>query len=224
MTMQTEASEAVVPRPKRVRRTGPYKAADARRQAILEAAIQHFAQWGYFNSSIPKIAAHVGMTKAGLIHHFGSKEALLSAVLELREQRALRTFFSEDTADDPVRYFRQVAAQAAFNESEPGLTQMFSVLAAESSNPEHPAHDYFQQRYARIVDGSSHVLARMVSAGTLLPGTDVRQVASEILAVVDGFTVQWALAGPPFSLHDRVHNYLDRLARSLTPGSRGLTE
>ena len=85
--MTTHITEGVTPlqRPKRVRRTGPYKAADARRQAILDTAIEHFAQWGYFNSSIPKIAADVGMTKAGLIHHFGSKEALLSAVLEVRE-------------------------------------------------------------------------------------------------------------------------------------------
>ncbi|MDF9277932.1 TetR/AcrR family transcriptional regulator [Arthrobacter sp. EH-1B-1] len=224
MTMQTEDSQTTAPRPKRVRRTGPYKAGDARREAILEAAIEHFSQWGYFNSSMPKIAAEVGLTKAGLIHHFGSKEALLSAVLELRDQRAVSAFFAEDFRNDPLRYFRQVAAQAAFNESQPGLTQMFTILAAESSNEEHPAHEFFRQRYANIIEHTSALLDKMVAAGTLLPGTDVRQVASEMLAVVDGFTIQWALAKPPISLHDTIRNYLDRLAKSITTNGRGLDD
>lgn len=223
MTMQIEADSQPETQPKRARRKGPYKAADGRRQAILDAAIEHFAQWGYFNSSIPKIAAAVGMTKAGLIHHFGSKEALLSAVLELREQRSLRIFYSADTHNDPLEYFRQIAAQAAYNERENALTQMFCVLAAEASNEKHPAHEYFRDRYENIVRGSSEILAGMVEAGTIRPDTDVRQVASEILAVVDGFTVQWALAGPPVSLADRVTSYLDRLAKSVTPDGRGIS-
>lgn len=222
--MQSEAGRPSVERSKRVRRTGPYKAADARRQAILETAIEHFAQWGYFNSSMPKIAADVGLTKAGLIHHFNSKEELLSAVLELRDQRAIRSFFAEDFHNDPVRYFGQVAAQAAFNESQPGLTQMFTVLAAESSNKEHPAHQYFQQRYASIVEAACGILTPMVAAGTLRQDTDVRQVAAEILAVVDGFTIQWALDKTATSLHRTVLNYLDRLSKSVTPDGRGLND
>ncbi len=107
-----------------------------------------------------------GLTKAGLMHHFSSKEELLSAVLELRDQRAFRAFYAEDFDNDPVRYLRQVAAQTAFNESQPGLTQMFSVLAAESSNEEHPAHEYFQRRYKSIVDASSGFMAPMIVAGT----------------------------------------------------------
>ncbi|WP_024820775.1 TetR/AcrR family transcriptional regulator [Arthrobacter sp. 31Y] len=222
--MHTEVSQKSAERPKRVRRTGPYKAADARRQTILETAIEHFAQWGYFNSSMPKIAADVGLTKAGLMHHFGSKEELLSAVLELRDQRAISAFFAEDFQNDPVRYFGQVAAQAAFNESQPGLTQMFTVLAAESSNEEHPAHQYFQQRYESIVEAASGILTPMIAAGTLRQGTDVRQVAAEILAVVDGFTIQWALDKTNTSLHSTVFNYVDRLSRSVTTDGRGLAD
>ena len=222
MTMHTEVSQKSTERPKRVRRTGPYKAADARRQAILESAIEHFAQWGYFNSSMPKIAADVGLTKAGLMHHFSSKEELLSAVLELRDQRAFSAFYAEDFDNDPVRYLRQVAAQTAFNESQPGLTQMFSVLAAESSNEEHPAHEYFQRRYKSIIEAASGILAPMIAAGALREGTDVRQVAAEILAVVDGFTIQWAFDKANTSLHSTVFNYLDRLSRSVTTDGRGL--
>lgn len=225
MTMQTEESPSTRKSSPRVRRTGPYKAADARREAILEAAIQHFALWGYFNSSVPKIAADVGVTKAGLTHHFASKEVLLSAVLELREQRAVKAFYAEvHDSQDPVRYFEQIAAQAAFNESQSGLTQMFSVLAAEASNPEHPAHEYFTQRYERVAEAIAEILAKMVAAGTLLQGTPTGQVAREILAVIDGYTVQWALASSTVSLYDNIRRYLDRLLRTITPRGDGLPD
>lgn len=224
MMMQAEHSAAAQPtRPKRIRRsTGPYKAADARREAILDAAIEHFAAWGFFNSSVPKIAAQVGLTKTGLLHHFGSKEGLLQAVLELREQRGTEAFFDLDQILDPIDYFQRIVAQAAFNETQPGLTHMFSILAAEASNPEHPAHDYFEQRYRRIIGASASLLRSAVSAGSLRPDADPEQLASEIIGVLDGFVVQWALARPQFSLHARVHSYLDRLARSITSDARGL--
>lgn len=223
--MHAERSGETQPsRPKRVRRsTGPYKAADATREAILDTAIEHFAAWGFFNSSVPKIAAEVGLTKTGLLHHFGSKEGLLEAVLELREQRGTQAFFDLDQIVDPIDYFEQIAAQAAFNETQPGLTQMFSILAAEAANPEHPAHDYFEQRYRRIIDASAGILHTAVSAGSLRPDVDPEQLASEIIGVLDGFVVQWGLARPQFSLHARVRSYLDRLARSITSDARGLS-
>ncbi|WP_406482751.1 TetR/AcrR family transcriptional regulator [Streptomyces sp. NBC_01615] len=45
---------------------------------IVETAVTHFAQWGCLNSSMPKIAADVGISQAGLLHHFGSKQKLLN--------------------------------------------------------------------------------------------------------------------------------------------------
>lgn len=211
-------------RPKRKRRsTGPYKAADGRREAILDAAIEHFAKWGYFNSSIPKIAGDVGITKTGLLHHFSNKEVLLTAVLELRDERALENFFQGQLVVEPLEFFAHLAEQAKFNETQPGLTQMFSTLAAESSNPDNPAHAYFTRRYKRIIRGFSDMLDRAVADGTVKPDTDVDQVASEMLAMLDGFAIQWAFEPDTFSLHDHVFSYLDRLARSITPDARGLT-
>ena len=201
--------------PRRTRRTGPYKAADGRRQAILEAAVEHFATWGFFNASVPKIAADVGLTKAGLLHHFGSKEQLLAAVLETRDQQAIDTFFTEGATPDVPTYLGQVAALSRFNENQPGLTQLFSVLSVEASNPAHPAHLYFRQRYARVVGASADVFARAAAAGDLRPGFDPDHLASELIAVLDGLAVQWALSESAFSLSERVAEYLNRLSGSI---------
>ncbi len=51
------------------------------RQAILDAALECFAERGFHGVSVREIARAVGVRESGLYHHFGSKEALFDAVL-----------------------------------------------------------------------------------------------------------------------------------------------
>ncbi|MGY2084052.1 TetR/AcrR family transcriptional regulator [Blastococcus sp. SYSU DS0539] len=48
---------------------------------ILDRAAALFARRGFAKTSLQDIAAAVGLSKAGLLHHFPSKEALYDAVL-----------------------------------------------------------------------------------------------------------------------------------------------
>jgi AcrR family transcriptional regulator len=52
-----------------------------RRAAILRVAGALFRQRGYAAVSLAEVAAGVGVTKATVLHHFGSKEALYAAVM-----------------------------------------------------------------------------------------------------------------------------------------------
>ena len=54
----------------------------ARREQILDRAIEVFARRGSARTSLRAIAREVGVTHAALSHHFGSLEALLVAVCE----------------------------------------------------------------------------------------------------------------------------------------------
>lgn len=60
---------------------------DDRRLAILDEAIQIIGEQGYRGSSINDLAKRCGLTTAGLLHHFGSKDGLLIALLEERDRR-----------------------------------------------------------------------------------------------------------------------------------------
>ena len=51
------------------------------RQAILDAALELFAQKGYFGTSLRDIAAAVGVRESALYNYFRSKEALFSALI-----------------------------------------------------------------------------------------------------------------------------------------------
>src|SRR5665213_1276231 len=68
-----------------------------RRAAIVAAAIDVFAQHGFRASSLAEVAARVDLTPAGILYHFGSKEALLLEVITERDRRA-----SQELVDLPI--------------------------------------------------------------------------------------------------------------------------
>src|SRR5438093_9467082 len=54
---------------------------DSRRAAMCRAAAQTFRTRGFDATSVSDIARALGLTKAGLYHHFESKEALLFEIM-----------------------------------------------------------------------------------------------------------------------------------------------
>ncbi|WP_079178950.1 TetR/AcrR family transcriptional regulator [Streptomyces humi] len=210
-------------RPKRRRRsTGTYAAADARRAAILEAATSNFARAGYLNSSLAKIAADAGTSATVVVHHFGSKEKLLMAVLEAREERNYVKVHEGVSQDDIREQLRAVLALAAHNLTEPGLIELFAKLSVEAMDPGHPAHVFFTVRNEGAARALAAGLRGALAAGRLKPETDPDQVAREILAVSDGLQVQWAISGGRLDFLADYRAYLDRLTRALTTDGHGL--
>lgn len=215
----------------RHRPSGQYAAADSRRAAIIDAALALFAKAGYLNSSLAKIAEEAGTSATVITHHFGSKQRLLMAVLEAREEHTVRTFGRLDPGpgsgsggDDVRALFREVLALAAYNLTQPGLIQLYTRLSAEAGDPSHPAHTYFAERYERVAHSLASALQRAVEAGQLKPGADPEGIAREILAVSDGLQVQWAIAEGRLDFVGLYRAHLDRLTRALTADGKGLGE
>ena len=57
------------------------KPSKKKHEAILEAAIDLFAEHGYAATSVDAIAAEAGVAKQTVYHHFGNKNALLEAAI-----------------------------------------------------------------------------------------------------------------------------------------------
>ena len=66
---------------------------EARRQAILDAAVELFARRGYRGTGVAALGKRVGMTATGLLYYFGSKERLLTEALTYSEDRFYLTTF-----------------------------------------------------------------------------------------------------------------------------------
>ncbi|MET9597389.1 TetR/AcrR family transcriptional regulator [Streptomyces sp. NPDC006459] len=200
---------------------GTYAVGDARRQKILDTAVEHFAQWGYNASSLARIAADCGITQGGLLHHFRGKEDLLLSVLAQSEQHDVQRLFSEPAAS-VAAHFATLVDLAADNERRPGIVRMFNTLVGESGNPEHPAHAYFTRRYARVLGHTVELLEAGVARGELRPGTDCEAAGRETLAVMDGLQLQWVLAPGSVNMPARLRTFLDRLLRDISVTGTGL--
>ncbi|MFH8248778.1 TetR/AcrR family transcriptional regulator [Microbacterium sp. B2969] len=173
---------------------GHYQKGILRRQAIVEAAAEAFARAGFEGTSVLEIAADVGISRAGLFHHFETKEDLLMAVLDHREQLDREVFVSSGSRRaGGLGVLRGMVLLARRNEERPGLVRLYVVLGAEATAPDHPAHAYFAQHYARILDGTTRALESARDRGVLRAGVDPAGFASDLIALQDGLQLQWLL-------------------------------
>lgn len=170
-----------------------YASGIARRATIVEAALSAFTTVGYWNASMNQIAADCGVTRAGLLHHFPTKEALLEAVLERRDEVNRARFWPDATApqDDGREYLVRLIRLLQHHSSAPGLVSLFSVLAAEAISPDHPAHGYFESRYETVRGWIRDALRQLQSSGSLVPDADPEGLEVELVALMDGLQVQW---------------------------------
>jgi AcrR family transcriptional regulator len=169
--------------------TGGYHKGRIRREDIITAATAMYGEVGYHGSSLREIAKRSGITHAGLLYYFPTKEALLAAVLERRD--------IEDTEREQLKappglaVLRHFLALAEHNVRHPGIVDLYSRLAAEAVAADHPAHEYFQRHYRIARDhvlASFHVLAE---TGDLRAGVDPAMAALTFIALMDGLQVQW---------------------------------
>ncbi len=79
-------------------RRGSYAKGIAKREEILTTALDLVAAQGFRRTSIKDIADAVGLTQAGLLHYFDSKDELWVAILRRRDEVDLAQDWH---ADDP---------------------------------------------------------------------------------------------------------------------------
>ncbi|HZE38593.1 MAG TPA: TetR/AcrR family transcriptional regulator [Stackebrandtia sp.] len=164
---------------------------DERRAEILDAALETFAEKGFRGASLAAIAERVGLTQQGLLHYFPSKEELLVEVLKLRDERD--TDALGDNADGSTMSLNALSTLVEVNAGRRGIVQSFTVLSADSVTDDHPARDYFVDRYRRVRRKFAAVVA--AECGDQLPsGMDPEQAATLIIAVMDGLQLQWLLS------------------------------
>jgi AcrR family transcriptional regulator len=158
-----------------------------RRAEILTAARDVFAERGYRGASLAAVAERVGLTQQGVLHYFPSKDALLIEVLRQRDQ------MDKPTVPHEPAGLHDVERLVAFNATQPGIIQSFTVLSAESVTDNHPAKPFFVERYrgvrARIAEAIRDELGDELPAGLTAEGA-----ASLLIAVMDGLQVQWLLS------------------------------
>jgi AcrR family transcriptional regulator len=201
---ETRTDAPAAPRKRKPR--GEYAKTSAKRTAILDAALEVFAESGYRAGSLREVAQKVGMSEAGLLHHFPNKSALLAAVLDRRDQHSLE--FVQFIDVDGAIALQGLVELAAYNASVPGVVELYCVLSAEATAPDHPAHEYFIGRYEYTRANLRAAFETLEKRGALAAGVTPHRAAVATIAMMDGLQVQWLLDRDAIDMADELKRFL----------------
>lgn len=181
-----------------------------RRQEILDAAVELFSTKGYRGTGIGALAERVGLTDAGVLYYFGSKERLLHEVVAERTRATPPDAIDTWTLAD----LKTVGPRIA---DEEHLTRLYLVLNTESLNSDEPLHDFFAHRHRAGIQFLVHLLENEQARGNIRAGLDLHQIAAEVL----GLSLGLQLIGlTDASILDAVavfNAHIDRLIVELAP-------
>jgi AcrR family transcriptional regulator len=106
------------------------------RERLLTAVVEYAAGHGISDLSLRQLAAGLGTSHRMLIHHFGSKEGLLAAVVREVERRQREPLAELRTETDALAFWRRFADPAMW-----------------------PYERLFFELYAQALQGRDHALA-----------------------------------------------------------------
>ena len=153
-----------------------------RREQLLDAATTLIAERGYWGLSLQDVADACGITLPGVLHHFGSKDGLLVAVLEHRDRLDTAALVEHLEAGAPPDLAGVCDAIVSRNAGQREIVRLYAVLEVESLAPDHPAHAFFAERQRRTLA----LLTRWAPAAR-----SGDALARHILALMDGLQIQW---------------------------------
>lgn len=202
-----------MPDPQRTR--GSYAKGIAKREEILERALEVVAREGMRGASVRELADAVGLSQAGLLHYFDSKEDLFTEILRKRDEIDAAERLGGG-ADDVREGLRRVVRH---NSEVPGVVALFSRLSVDAADPQHPAHAFFLERGERLRASIAASFRRRQEAGEIPATADPEVLARIVQAASDGLQLQWML-DPELDMADT----LDALFVALTRPSEDARE
>jgi len=167
------------------------RAPEATREKLLRAAFEEIYRRGFQAASLDTILAQAGVTKGALYHHFPTKAALGYAVVDevvrgLLLERWLGVLQAQP--GDPVTALqgtlRDRAANLTAGEIELGCP--LNNLAQEMSPLDEQFRRSLDATFETWREGFAEALARGQAEGSVRRDVDAKQVATFIVAAVEG--------------------------------------
>jgi AcrR family transcriptional regulator len=147
---------------------------EEKRNIVVNAAIDEFAEYGLENASTNRIVANSGISKGSFYQYFEDKQDVFMYLLTLLEQEKMTYFNGRHPPSmnmDTFEYFRwMIKAGMEFNTSHPRMTQAVSrVLLGEGL--------YYGKDFAGYREKTTNALSTMINQaierGEVDPSVDV---------------------------------------------------
>jgi len=171
-----------------------------RRRQLLDALIEEFAAGGIGDRSLRDVAAAVGTSHRMLLHHFGSREDLLVAIVEEVERRQMGLL--PDLPTSPAESFAAMWADLRRPELR-HLERLFFECYARAAQGEKP--------FARMVPGA--VNGWLAEVETIAGGPIDHAMARLGLAVVRGLLLDLVATNDDAGVDAAAKAFIDLLNR-----------
>jgi AcrR family transcriptional regulator len=179
---------------------------EERRDQILEAAIQAFAEKGLHEASMDDIASRAGLSKPALYIYFRNKDAIIGSLLrfffdwEMRGVRKLQE--APGSARSRIETMGEQFARSMerMQVAMPLLLEFYAVAAREPS-----VRKFLTEAYEEIHDVLTNLLDQGVDAGEFRP-MDVSSVAFTLIALYEGVVLIWVMAPQVNNVGQRIRD------------------
>jgi AcrR family transcriptional regulator len=165
--------------------------ADERRTAILDSAMQVFAQSGYHGSSIDEIAQAAGISKALIYEHFPSKKDLHVSLLDMHVQELFDRLAVNAATQEPgdVRLRNGLDAFLGWVEEQRGA---FRMVFRDAADPE------VADVVLRVQSQATAAVAALMATEPMAPATSeeardrgIRMLARQLTGAMQSLALWW---------------------------------
>ncbi|WP_317231869.1 TetR/AcrR family transcriptional regulator [Clavibacter capsici] len=157
-----------------------------RRGELLRAATEHVLDHGLDDLTLRGIAEGVGVSHATLVHHFATRDALITEIVEIV---LAETFSSPDLVDGAHDPLRALWARATDPEGRRHV-RLFVAITGRSLHGDPP----FASAVARSVRDRTVLIARALEAAGR-PPAEAQAAATVVLGTMRGLMVDLLLTG-----------------------------
>lgn len=172
---------------------------EVRRRELIEATMRSIAKFGYAGTTIETICEEAQVSRGLINHHFGSKEELIrQSYKALRDEWVAQTHGSIDAEctdpEDRLRAMIRVSfGPTMFKQEYLGIWAGFWSAIGKSSALRKMNRELFEkdrEAYQSIFEEIARKRGRKI---------DSRRAALTVIALIDGFWLEWCLDPKSFT-------------------------
>ncbi len=157
-----------------------------RRNELMDACLAYFLAHGVANLSLRPLGEAVGSSARLLIYHFGSKEGLITAVMEEIQARVQASFsVAADKAASDAGPMAVFWAWTTHPDNLPYARLLYEIQVLALRNPE---------AYGAYLEGSSSGWMALILA-SMPPSPEALSKATLCAALIDGLLLEFLATG-----------------------------
>lgn len=188
----------------------------ARRQQILDAATECFAEKGFHQTTMHDICQLAELSPGAVYRYFSSKEEIIEAMVEERRRQGIELMKAAGERNDTVQALDELARLFFAKLEDPKGCALDIALWSEAAS--NPAVRERLREYNRAVRSAfAEIVSGLQDSGVVNPSLDPEAVAQVHISFFEGLLVQRAI-DPELD----VWKYLEAV-RAITNGEFSLT-